>query len=200
MLSDVQTGAYSTAHTVSEMQPPTLFCFAPHNGALFSALCVCLRCWLWTWEQVLMRCTSTAHSAVVLVPGFVPHSLPLPLYKIMCFNKKWCHTHKMGNMQSGSSSVSHHTVDTTNQDLTCSDSKEMKGLTLVHANGDPIRWLNSFMGSWLLLLLPLTEPSWPVQSNWRVNPGLGRVLSWMRWCWPGFCCIQSTCHPSKGLI
>lgn len=89
----------------------------------------------------------------------------------------------MGNMQSGSRSASHHTVDVTNRDLTWSESKEMKGFTLAQANGDPIRCLYSFVGSWLLLL-PLTEPSWPVQSNWGVNPGScpqlnETVLTWL---------------------
>lgn len=142
ILSDLQTGAYTTLHIVSATQPHTLVLFCTTKlSSVQRTVCVCA--WSTDYEherkQMLVRCTSAARCDFSPITGLVPDALFRPQNKTKCTDREMKpHTHiqNWAACRPAGSPASYTSVDIADWDLTCSEWKETKGFALVDGNGD----------------------------------------------------------------
>lgn len=146
ILSDLQTGAYTTLHIASATQPRTLVLFCTTKlSSVQRTVCVCA--WSTDYEhekkQMLVRCTSAARCDFSPITGFVPDALFRPQNKtVHWLRNEATHTHsELGSMQTGRQSCLLHQCGHSGLGPYLLRMKGNEGLCTGRWQWRPIRWL-----------------------------------------------------------
>ena len=129
ILSDLQTGAYTTVHMVSVTQPPTLVLVRTTKTELHSTHCVCVCAWSTDHEherkQTFIRYISAARCTVISVSSQDLSQMLSPFPKTKQCTEREMKPHKhiqnWAACRAAGSPASYATVDIANWDLTCSE-------------------------------------------------------------------------------